>query len=79
MKLSYAGFLHRLKFVNKLSIFIFKSIYVYIFMSFCAFHFHFILQVRAVEKKQKEIIERQASIELEAAATAADECDNNKK
>lgn len=35
-------------------------------------------EVRAVEKKQKEIIERQASIDLEAAAAAA-ECDNNKK
>lgn len=38
-------------------------------------------EVRAVEKKQKEIVERQASIELEAAlsATAATDCDNNKK
>lgn len=34
-------------------------------------------EVRAVEKKQKEIFERQASIELEAAASA--ECDSNKK
>lgn len=34
-------------------------------------------EVRAVEKKQKEIIERQASIELEAATAA--ECDSNKK
>lgn len=34
-------------------------------------------EVRAVEKKQKEIIEREASIELEAASVA--ECDNNKK
>lgn len=34
-------------------------------------------EVRAVEKKQKEIIERQASIELEAATSA--ECDNSKK
>lgn len=33
-------------------------------------------EVRAVEKKQREIIERQASIELEATVT---ECDNNKK
>lgn len=38
-------------------------------------------EVRAVEKKQKEIVERQASIDLEAAlsATAATDCDNNKK
>lgn len=35
-------------------------------------------EVRAVEKKQKEIFERQASIELEAAAAAAAECDNKK-
>lgn len=35
-------------------------------------------EVRAVEKKQKEIIERQASIELEAATAAATECDNKK-
>lgn len=34
-------------------------------------------EVRAVEKKQKELIERQASIELEA--TVAAECDNIKK
>lgn len=34
-------------------------------------------EVRAVEKKQKELIERQASIDLEA--TVAAECDNNKK
>lgn len=34
-------------------------------------------EVRAVEKKQKEIIERQASIELEAN-DAATECDNKK-
>lgn len=34
-------------------------------------------EVRAVEKKQKEIIERQASIELEAATAA--ECDSKKK
>lgn len=34
-------------------------------------------EVRAVEKKQKEILERQASIELEAAFAA--DCDNNKK
>lgn len=34
-------------------------------------------EVRAVEKKQKEIFERQASIELEAAVAA--ECDNIKK
>lgn len=34
-------------------------------------------EVRAVEKKQKELIERQASIEMEA--TVAAECDNNKK
>lgn len=33
-------------------------------------------EVRAVEKKQKEIVERQASIDLEAAAAAAAvECD----
>lgn len=35
-------------------------------------------EVRAVEKKQKEIIERQASIELEANTTAS-ECDTNKQ
>lgn len=35
-------------------------------------------EVRAVEKKQKEIVERQASIELEAATAAATECDNKK-
>ncbi|XP_055310603.1 uncharacterized protein LOC129573715 [Sitodiplosis mosellana] len=38
-------------------------------------------EVRAVEKKQKEIVERQASIDLEAAAAALApaDCDNNKK
>lgn len=37
-------------------------------------------EVRAVEKKQKEIVERQASIDLEAAAAAAaSECDNKKQ